>query len=1802
MRLSQIFILVSLLAEAHATGRGPFADSEIIDSFDTAPAMVRGDVNGNGRMDVVITDRAGGQLLWLENTPGGWVQHLVANAAGIDSVAVGDLDRDGKLDIVASSASLNVIRWFRNELGDGSSWVGALVTNSAADVGAITVADLDRDGRLDIVAAVRGTEQIRFWRQGALAWSERTVVGNVADVRELAVADINRDGRPDIVALVGGADAVYWWAGPADIGGTTPWTSQFVGGLLDPVGLAVLNFDHAGGLDILAASRSNRQVSLWRGDGSGAVGSWQQTLIGQLSGPSPIEALQVLELDRDNSLDVLVAADGVLGWFDHDLASGSFSWRDISTGTVGRSLLAFDIDRDGDKDILLGAADGDVLQFYNRAPRQRPAFDPARFQVASGGHQGNLGASNPQVLLIDLIANGRPDIASWVDRSDDFQFPYSSAWWWRNHPVDIAPATSAFVPPGSAWPFTGMASADFSGNGHIDLLFGVGTQLIQTFHLCEHLDGFGESWDCRPQQDDGNLGVTLSIGGPMVYGDINRNGRTDVVAITTTSPVFGSLPPTLVWFENRGTGGSSDNWRAHEIAQTGAAPVALIDISGNARLDIVLADGSIWLNGNNGASWTLVDTGVSLGLVRAVGDIDGDGRPDLLLNDGWAGFNGVAWVEFPLDPAPGGSLGRTWLTDLDGDGDLDVVSVAGSQAEASVHWLENRLDQGLSWRAEALFDFTEPFSGGALETIYALDLLDSDLPELAVRFGQFDYLFSNQGASLGVRLEDTAPGGVLEGQASEVAQLQLNHWGRPGDRDIAVRRLRLGFADTAIEAGPTLNQAEVNQLLGSLSLWNGNVLLAEISSPVVDALGYFEIDLGPARPDTAVPCCDQTQSWRIELTPRAGAAAAFPAAVFLIRGDLDAVDLIDDHPVSAQGFTRFVDIARIQPISAPAGQFALAVRASPGGRLSSSPGDIACDGDAIASGSPDCHDFFTSGTQVTVVATTDPGFELAAWSGACSGSGSCVVTMNGHRSVRADFVPADITAVETLVMSAGSVSSSNRVTSLPAGINCPGGQCSADFPVGQTVTLSALPGPGQVFDRWTSLQNLCQPINHPVCSFTMLQTTAGTTNMGAVFQTSSETRTITVSPLGQGRILGDIPPAINCPGQCSRTYLINTLITLTAAPEPGWLFTGWQGGGCSGTGPCSVRIDQHQTITATFTEAPVSLALAISRIGQGRVTSQPVGIDCGNSCTVGFEQGTALSLTAIPDPGWAFVGWQADACGGSGSCDFTLTETTEVTAEFEYLTTQYTLEITLDGPGSVVSQPSPFISCSSSCTRLIDENTVIELAALPNPGYQFAGWSGACSGTGTCLLTLSGNRQVTAQFVAVAAEYSLTVNRVGVGFVSSAPSGIRCGQACQANYLDGTAVTLSAATPPGWRFLDWQGACSGSDPFCEVDMGQDQTATARFEPTVTLTILIDGEGRVDSADGSIDCGEFCSSVQAPNSAVSLTATPAPGWQIDQWAFAASGCGNSPTCLVSMGTQNRTAAVRFVEIPPPPQFNLTVTRSGQGTVASSPVGILCGDDCSSSFAENATVTLTATPDTYWRFVGWVPAGLGCGSAPQCTVTMSQNRNVGAQFVEAVPELTITPTLLNFGEVPVGNSVNSLLVTLANPGSGPLEVAGIDAAALPFEDDGGTCPQPPFSLDPGAECVREYRFSPDAPGLYEQIIAVGSNAPPGSTSTYSLRGVGISTTRTLTVHRSGEGLITSDPAGIDCGPSCQAEFDQGSQVILTAQAGPGSVLISWTGAAGSCGDATECPILLDQDRTVGVLFQSVDDAIFADRFQQ
>jgi uncharacterized repeat protein (TIGR02543 family) len=357
-------------------------------------------------------------------------------------------------------------------------------------------------------------------------------------------------------------------------------------------------------------------------------------------------------------------------------------------------------------------------------------------------------------------------------------------------------------------------------------------------------------------------------------------------------------------------------------------------------------------------------------------------------------------------------------------------------------------------------------------------------------------------------------------------------------------------------------------------------------------------------------------------------------------------------------------------------------------------------------------------------------------------------------------------------------------------------------------------------------------------------------------------------------------------------------------------------------------------------------SVAASVVGDGQIAMEPAQPK--------YHLSDIVTVTAIADPGWSFTGWSGDLSGTDNPAALTIDGDKAVTATFNM--EEYTLGVNVVGKGTVARDPDQAV---------YHYGDVVDLTAVPDPGWSFAGWGGDLSGTDNPeTITMDEDKVVTATFTQD--EYTLTVNLVGEGTVSKDPD--------QAVYHYGDVVDLTPVPDPGWSFVGWSGDLSGTDNPETITMDEDKVVTATFtQDEYTLTVNLVGEGTVskDPDQALYHYGD----------AVDLTAVPDPGWSFAGWSGDLSGTDNPETITMD---EDKVVTATFTQ----DEYTLTVNVVGEGTVSKEP------DQAVYHYGD--MVDVTAVPEVGWSFAGW--SGDLSGSDNPETITVDENKVVTATFAQ------------------------------------------------------------------------------------------------------------------------------------------------------------------------------------------------------------
>ncbi|HYD09659.1 MAG TPA: VCBS repeat-containing protein, partial [Acidimicrobiales bacterium] len=271
--------------------------------------MTAGDIDGDGDVDLATADSA--DLAWYENQLGTWARRTLSSdgggGTGDDDVALGDIDGDGDLDAVGAwSASTADVRWYENNgTPAGGAWAPLVIATGGGQKVGVDVADVNRDGDLDVVVAASADGLTYYDNDGDPSdggWTAQAVDATVEFVQDVEIADVDGDGWPDIVAATRVGDSYSWY----------------------------------------------------RNDETPAAGTWAQDEVA--TGRDETYAVDAADIDGDGDMDIAgatFAPGGTLAWFENTAGDGT-AWTDheVATTTTGRDVRAGDVDGDGDVDLV----------------------------------------------------------------------------------------------------------------------------------------------------------------------------------------------------------------------------------------------------------------------------------------------------------------------------------------------------------------------------------------------------------------------------------------------------------------------------------------------------------------------------------------------------------------------------------------------------------------------------------------------------------------------------------------------------------------------------------------------------------------------------------------------------------------------------------------------------------------------------------------------------------------------------------------------------------------------------------------------------------------------------------------------------------------------------------------------------------------------------------------------------------------------------------------------------------------------------------------------------------------------------------------------------------------------------------------------------------------------------------------------------------------------------------------------------------------------------------------------------------
>jgi hypothetical protein len=682
-------------------GDGTFQGGLDVDAGLPASSVGVGDLNGDGKLDVVVADPFESQVnVFLRNSDGTFRPPVAYSADFPNWVALADLNGDGILDLVTLDYSNNSVRVF---MGKGDGTFGAPVDFPAgSNPKAVKVADLNNDGIPDIIESGSGATVLLGNGDGTFR-APMTIQGASGNYQAPVAADFNNDGILDLVLngqiFFGNGDGTF---GPPINLFNRPFFAP-------PMTAADLNGD--GNRDLVFTDGADVEVMLGNGDGT------FQSPVSYVA-DNGVGAVLVGDVTGDGIPDILTVngAASELWVFD---GNGDGSFRPgikYVTGSGPQALALGDMDGNGLPDVVMA----DSGSHFSTFTVLLNAFAPTTLtpsSIAEGSGDFTLTVrGGPFSTMSTVEWNGMPLPTTFVN-SSELQATVPAADVVDEGTANITITGSGEVPPSQ---FSILDNDALSGAGYqINPTEGQAfNAIVATFTDVTYPSNSPNDFEATIDWGDGSTSSgTITAAGNGLFevrgshtyseqGDfsitvqIRDPGSVAAATIHSTASVAAGssqLPDDLVgrasqsgqWWVSLSNGSNAftSSLFATWSSSTTWVDVLTGDFNGDGRTDIAARDantGAWWVGLSTGSSfttslWTIWNTAATWVDVQ-VGDFTGDGKADIV---GRVLQTGQWWVAQSTGSSFTNSLWATWsasatwadvkVGDFNGDGKADIT-------------------------------------------------------------------------------------------------------------------------------------------------------------------------------------------------------------------------------------------------------------------------------------------------------------------------------------------------------------------------------------------------------------------------------------------------------------------------------------------------------------------------------------------------------------------------------------------------------------------------------------------------------------------------------------------------------------------------------------------------------------------------------------------------------------------------------------------------------------------------------------------------------------------------------------------------------------------------------------------------------------------------------------------------------------------------------------------------------------------------------------------------------------------------
>jgi RHS repeat-associated protein len=671
------------------------------------------------------------------------------------SVSAGDFDGDGKTDLAVSNNGSNTVSIFRNTSNSAGvvSYAAKIdiVTASGSSPNSISVGDLDGDGKMDIAVTNNSANTVSIFRNtstvGAVNFATKVDYATGTSPQRVSIGDLDGDGRADLVVGNVNGNTISLFRNTSTAAGSVNFAAKVdyaVGG--SPYSISIGDLDGDGKADLAVTNYNSSIVSLFRNTSTGMGSVSFAAKVDYTTGANPI-SISIGDLDGDGKVDLAVTnyTGNTISILLNTSVTGSVSFAakvDYATGTNPRSVSIGDLDGDGKSDLAVANYGSHSLSMFRNTSTVGSVGYDAKVDYVTGTN------TNPYSVSIgDFDGDGKADLAAAnygnatmsvilhsigarQTISSFNPFPQKS---FGDTPITLSATASSGLPV--TYTSSNTSVATISGN--TITMVGYGTTTITAIQAGDSYYGpvsvsqllavgpFPTITSFAPAS--GPVGTSVTINGSGFSATPVNNtvyfGATKATVtaastsqLTVTVPVGTTYQPIsvevngLLAYSKLPFSTTYVGWGVIDANAfipktdfaTGSNPysVSTGDFDGDGKTDLAVinytsATVSILRNTSTGAGTasyaTKVDfaTGVNPIFV-SIGDLDGDGKPDLAVAN-YAGNSvsvlrntstGTGSINFAakVDYAASSNVYSVSIGDLDGDGraDLAVPNFSGN--------------------------------------------------------------------------------------------------------------------------------------------------------------------------------------------------------------------------------------------------------------------------------------------------------------------------------------------------------------------------------------------------------------------------------------------------------------------------------------------------------------------------------------------------------------------------------------------------------------------------------------------------------------------------------------------------------------------------------------------------------------------------------------------------------------------------------------------------------------------------------------------------------------------------------------------------------------------------------------------------------------------------------------------------------------------------------------------------------------------------------------------------------------------